>query len=238
MSGMTACPCALEASGRGSSAAGPRAFCTPVLSSSPRQSPTRTRSIHVAMKKAAKTARNKAGRLFRRLCSSSRSRSQSPAPADRDLNVVPQTPPPPDQLAEADSQPVHAIAEPSSVQLSSQIVEAPQFVPPHQGPILSAESLERHDDASQGAGSTTIENLGSNVDEVTKLRRLPSPGVLGQGPVRVSEGNDLVPYSSTPRLFSTTIKTRHTILSATSSTTTRSPTTSISQRPRSVPCRA
>jgi len=192
------------------------------------------------MKKAAKKAREKTGRLFDRLRSSPRSRSQSPAP-DRDLNVAPQAPLPPEQLAETESQPVQAIAGPSAVQLSSQIVEAPQFVPPDQGPISSAQFLDRQDDASQEAEPPTIENEGSLINEVKQLRRLPSnlsSSGLGQGLVRLFEGNDLAPYSSTLRLFSTTIKTQHTTLAAMSSTTIRSPTTYISQRPRSVLCQA
>jgi len=159
------------------------------------------------MPKAAKTARKKAGRLFDRLRSSSR--SQSPAP-DHGLNVVPQTPLPPEQLAETITQPVQAIAELSTVQISSQIVEAPQCVLPDQCPISSAESVDNHDDASQEARPATIETAGSVIDEVTQIRCLPSnlsPGGRGQGPVRISEANDLAPYSSTLRLFSTTIKT-------------------------------
>ena len=107
-----------------------------------------------------------------------------------------------------------------------------------QDPISSAQSLDKHDDTSQEAGPVAIENACSKIDEVTQLRRLPSPGGPGQGPVRVSNASNLAPYLSTPRLFSTTIITPHTTLAVTSSTTTRSPTTSISQRPRSVPCQA
>ena len=156
--GLARC-CALNASGWGSSGDKRGRSRVPlVLSSSPKQSPTRTRSAHVTMKKGSK---KKTGLIFDRLRS-----------ADQD-------------------------------------------------PISSAQSLGRQDDASQDdashkAGPATIENAGSKVDEVTQLRCLPSPGGLGQGPVRVSKANDLAPYSSTPRLFSTTIKTRHSTLAATS----------------------